>query len=514
MTAVGRARRGWSRPFGAALVILSLALVGVTGCGEDSSSAASQNQERIGSAIPIVLIILDELPNANIMTRDGQRVDSRRFPRLAAFARQSTWYRDNVAAGDFTAWAVPPIFTGNLSDEETLPTTDVQPDNIFTLLGPGRRMHVLEPLTELCPKSLCPKGHQGEAKNEVFADDFVKAKFKAFEPAEVNQWIRGIPAGNETLSVAHMEVPHQPLRFTPEGKTYRPGPLNVPTDLSVNGWTVNEPAVAFVQHRHLLQTGFADRIIGNTLAKIRRNGDFDRALIVITADHGNSFDPHDLRRDVTSTNPGATVNPPLFIKYPGQKKGRVSTASTQAIDIFPTIAEEIGARIPDTDGMPVSQARPDRVMTVSKDVMREIQFTAADIRADRKGVLADQYRRLGAGPLWRLGPRSHLIGRRPGPVRTLPGSRAGLYVPGARIRMADGSHRSIPALISGRLAGVGAGKVLALAWSGTIVATTRSFEYAGKVQFGAMVPPAVMRRGRNRVDLYLVGAGDRLRRIP
>lgn len=495
-----------------AISALILVLVPVLGCGQ-SSDGAEPDGPMLGSDTPVVLVVLDELPSANLMTRDGKAVNGRRYPNIADFAADSTWYRDNIAAGDFTAWAVPPILTGNRADEQTLPTAAVQPDNLFTLLGPGREMHVMETVTELCPKSLCPDGHQGEAADERFADDFIKAKFHPFTPAETNEWIRTLPAGPGTLSFGHVESPHQPLRYTPDGKVYGSGPLAMPTDLKLNGWTTGEPAVAFVQQRHLIQTGYADRIVGNIMRKIKRNGDYDRAMIVLTADHGNSFDPDDLRRDVTATNPGATVNPPLFIKYPGEEKGEVSTASTQSIDILPTIAEELGAAIPETEGKPVGEAAPDRVVTVSKDVMREISFTTDQMRADRRGVLADQYRRLGDGDLWHLGPRAGLIGDRVGRTSR---SRTGRYVlenPPRALRNADATDHRVPALVYGTVTGLPAGTVVALAWNGRIAGTSRIFEFRDRNNFGVMVPPSLMRKGKNRIRLYEVGPRNRLKRL-
>jgi hypothetical protein len=153
-------------------------------------------------------------------------------------------------------------------------------------------------------------------------------------------------------------------------------------------------------------------------------------------------------------------------------------------------------------------------MTVMKDQMRELKVTAAAVRADRRQVLATQYHRLGNGDLWHLGPRSALIGTRPGKVPTLAKSRYGLYVSAARIRKADASNNMVPALISGRLAGVASGKLLALAWNGRIVGTTRSFNYEDRVQFGVMVPPSVMKRGHNHLGLFVAGPGGKLRKVP
>jgi len=493
--------------FAAILAVLTLAgLASQAGAGVAGGT-------RLGDDTPVVLVVLDELPTAELMTADGKRINTRRFPNIAAFASGATWYRDNVAAGDFTAWAVPGILTGNLVNELTIPTAAAQPNSIFTKLGPGRTVHSLETVTELCPVAICPDGHQGEAPGIDRADAFIKAKFKPFAPKEVKEWIKGVHAGPGTLSFVHVESPHQPLRFVPSGQVYKPGPLAMPTDLTKNGWTTGDAAAAFVQGRHMLQAGYADRLVGRIMKKIRQNGDFDDAMIVLTADHGISYDPGDLRRDATATNPGATVNPPLMIKYPGQRKGTISTASTQNIDIYPTIAEQLGAEIPRTDGKPVDQAQPNRVMTVMKDQVRQLKVTAEDIRKDRAGVLADQYRRLGDGDLWHLGPRSKLIGRRPGRVKALAGAGYGLYVSAAKIRRANASSNSVPSLISGRLTGVGSGKLLALAWNGKVVATTRTFTYAGHVQFGAMVPPPVMRRGHNHVSVFVAGPGGGLRRV-
>ncbi len=489
----------------------ALLLAGLAGT---SASASSQlvAGKRTGSGTPVVLILLDELPTASLMTADGRRINRQRFPRIAGFADDATWYRDNVAGGDFTAWAVPSILTGNLSNRLTLPTSEALPDNIFTTLGPGRRVHSFETVTELCPITICPDGHQGEVQGASFANEFVKAKFSRFLADEIDHWIKGIPAGEGSLSFVHLKVPHLPLRFTPDGHTYPGGSLLMPNDLTVKNWTASEPAVAFIQQRHLLQAGFADRMVGRVLRKIRRNGDYERAMIVLTADHGVSFDPADLRRDATGTNAGATINPPLIIKYPGQARGIVSTASTQAIDIYPTVAKVLGASIRPTQGRPVGQAFSGRVMGVSKDLMVRLDVTAAEVRRQRKQVLRTEYRRLGYRGLWKLGPRSRLIGKRPGRVPALPGAGYELESP-ALIRRADAADHLVPSLVIGRLEGVADGQVVALAWNGKIVATTRAFTYGDQVTFGAMVPPAVMKRGRNRLSLYEVGPGNRLRRI-
>ncbi len=236
-----------------------------------------------------------------------QTVNANRFPNLARFASGSTWYRDNAAAGDFTAWAVPPILTGNHTNEDMLPTNEVQPDNIFNLLGPGRRVHGLEELTELCSKKYCPNGDQGEVPEETQADDFVKARFGMLDTPEVNRWIRTIPAGRRTLSVLHLPLPHQPLLYLPKGRRYPGGPIGFPINRYVKDREISDAGVSLVHQRHLIQAGYADLMVGKIMKKIRDNGDFDKALIIVTADHGISYDVRYDRRDA---NPGVAPGTP------------------------------------------------------------------------------------------------------------------------------------------------------------------------------------------------------------
>ena len=75
------------------------------------------------------------------------------------------------------------------------------------------------------------------------------------------------------------------------------------------------------------------------MRRLRATGLYDRALIVVTADHGVTFRA---RHPFTGT-PDA-VQPdmlpvPLFIKAPQQREGRSVDTHLQTIDIVPTVAQ-------------------------------------------------------------------------------------------------------------------------------------------------------------------------------
>ena len=54
-------------------------------------------------------------------------------------------------------------------------------------------------------------------------------------------------------------------------------------------WTEDESAVLRAYQRHLLQVRFADALLGDVLAQLRHVGLYDDALVVVTSDHGASF---------------------------------------------------------------------------------------------------------------------------------------------------------------------------------------------------------------------------------
>jgi hypothetical protein len=461
---------------------------------------------------PVVLVILDELPSSTLMNAEG-KIDGTRYPELARFASQSTWYRDHATAGDFTAWAIPPILTGNHSNEQTLPTSGAQPDNIFSLLGPGRRVHVHEEVTEMCPKELCPDGNQGAFPEQTDAGEFVKQKFGRIDVHEIRRWIEEMPAGGRTLSVLHLMLPHAPHIFLPDGQVYPFGPLVHTIDGHRNDWTVGSAGISLVQQRHMIQAGYADRMVGKVMKKIRSNGGWDRSMVIVTADHGHAFDARYDRRDANPGSIAAILNPPLMIKYPGQETGQISKKSTQSVDILPTIAGQLGTEVPySTDGRPISQVPEFRRMYANKDTMRKISFTTGDIRAQRPALLTQSQRRFGTGGLWKLGPKSMLIGSRPGQRRKMNVAEFSIDRPERLAAYRPADHRP-PSLVSGVLTGVKGNQVLAMAMNGRIVATTRSFRYDGAMRFGMMVHPSKLVRSAKEIELFAVNQTGDLERI-
>ena len=79
-------------------------------------------------------------------------------------------------------------------------------------------------------------------------------------------------------------------------------------------------------------------MLGRLLDRLRATGLYDRAVLVVTADHGVSFRAGQKRRPLSEGNLEDIAYVPLFVKTPGQQRGRIAAVAARTTDIFPTLA--------------------------------------------------------------------------------------------------------------------------------------------------------------------------------
>jgi arylsulfatase A-like enzyme len=86
-----------------------------------------------------------------------------------------------------------------------------------------------------------------------------------------------------------------------------------------------------------------DHAMGLLFDELRRRGLYDRAMIIVTADHGDMFGEHGMYLHEQIYRGCAHV--PLLIHFPGGRfAGRRVKHVVQSVDIFPTIAEVLGIK--------------------------------------------------------------------------------------------------------------------------------------------------------------------------
>jgi hypothetical protein len=523
--------------------------------GEEGVTAAGKAPART----PVVMLVLDELPATSLMDERG-RIDAERYPNFAALARSSTWYRNATSVSGSTTYAVPAMLDGMRPTFGRLPTAADHPNNLFTLLGDSHRIERLEPLTDLCPERLCgererdpaatrlralaedlglvglhvvlpddlrdglaPVDRQwagfgedlgggqadvaatGDVQDAELPPDLYDDRVRKFEDAL--QRIR--PGGDRPLlSLLHVVLPHDPYTFLPEGRQYPISGEALP-GVRDDVWTQDETLLRQALQRHLLQTGYVDRLLGRLVRHLRDAGLYDDALLVVAADHGVSFLPGSRRRTATPENAHEVASVPLFIKAPRQGSGAVEDRHVETIDIVPTIAARLGVRLPwRADGRPMDAPRP------AGDQIRigGVTLPVDEFARRRDAVLARQVSWLGSGswdPVYASGPLPELVGRR-APAGAAPATQQAQVDGVEALRRVSAGDGLVPAYVTGRLADGAAPGPLALAVNSRIAATATPYDSGGVLRFGAMLDPSVLQRGSNDFAVYRAGSDGAL----
>jgi len=277
-------------------------------------------------------------------------------------------------------------------------------------------------------------------------------------------------------------------------------------------WTDDSWAITQMLQRHLLQVGFVDKLLGTLTAHLKSLDLYDRSLIVITADHGISFQPETNRRDAAATNYYDIMAVPLLIKAPHQKKGVISDLNIETIDILPTIAEILEIDLPwPVDGQSaLDSSHPERKQKIIYNNSSEMHVFEPIMDAKYKtlGRVIDVFGSGSMDALFGIGSYSGLIGKEV--LKDEIKLARGLEV---RLQYRDLYSNLnldaifIPANVMGRIVtdqNVHQPLNLAVAVNGTIRAVTEAYMENREMRFSALVPEKSFRQGANEVDIYIV----------
>jgi hypothetical protein len=94
----------------------------------------------------------------------------------------------------------------------------------------------------------------------------------------------------------------------------------------------------------MTQLGATDTIVGLFVEKLKQLGIYDKAIVVIAADHGFSMRPLSYRRGNIDEDAfyEDIMNVPLMIKFPGSAPGKIDPLHAQNSDVLPTVLDGLG----------------------------------------------------------------------------------------------------------------------------------------------------------------------------
>ncbi len=139
---------------------------------------------------------------------------------------------------------------------------------------------------------------------------------------------------------------------------------------------------------------YADNSVGEFLDWLDRTGRADRSIIIISADHGESFEHNWFLHSGRHLFNGV-IHIPLLIHLPGQKQGGRITYAAQQSDLLPTILDLLGRPAPPwTDGVSLKpllegQTLPERYI-MSMNLEPNSEFDS--ITKGTLAIMDDEYK--------------------------------------------------------------------------------------------------------------------------
>jgi Sulfatase len=511
----------------AAVAAVALAVVSTRSDGERTHTSAAPtapplvDPEGRPGKVPkrpnVILLIMDEFPGDSLKGRDG-RIDAVRYPNLAALARNAYWFPNAFASYDSTPKATPLIMDGRRPIKGNPPDQRGHRRTIFDMFGRrGYRIVDSEEATAVCPRRYCPRAR---TRRPGILGNLNRAR-----PARLERFFARIKRGRPSFYLKHVLLPHGPYQYLPSGAQSRRGARDLVRGMNHTAGYHDRFLTYHNYQRYLLQVGFMDRELGKLFRRLIRLRIFDQTMIVLTADHGISWEVGVKdRRKVNEHNVDEVATVPMFIKAPGQRRGRIVRSYMRTMDVTPTIADVLGFRLPyRPDGRSAFSRTVKRRRSVflpTRSFDRVIRISARRYEARRRRNVSRRLALFGSGSWGRLftgiGPFRGLIGDSVPSLRRGPASALhGRILAAGALRSVRRRSGLVPSQIVGDVRGGrrGAKHDVAVAVNGVVQATGRTWYLRGgrAEHFAVNVPESSLREGRNSVQVFQLDRSGRLR---
>jgi hypothetical protein len=523
---------------------------------------------------PVVVLFFDEFPLSTILDESGH-IDARRFPNFAELAAHSTWYRNATTVADKTPRAVPAMLTGHNPGYHLLPIASDQPRNIFSMLGAGYRVQAIETATRMCPGAIChgsgaPEGSFGSRFGGLVSDLRVVSEhlllpggiaknlppigqtFGGFgsslgEPQTAHRvkvtaryqqdydaklrrakrletpggksemfgdFARRIGPDDGVFNFLDIQLPHFPWEYVETAQHYAeryPDMDNYIIDDPPGRFIDNDWLVEQSYARHMLQSGAADHLLGTLIDRMKREGLWDRATLIVSADHGVSFHAGGFRREVRADNLQDIAFVPLFVRSPHQARAKVVDGHACTTQIPQLLSATLGVKWPwttdrcDPHQIGVLNSRG----SVQHGSLEQYEALRADAVRRKFALFGEDW-----NSVYRFGPDPDLVGDGVGSLHIERDDGRPNHVSfdsDSDVSDVDPTAHEVPALLQGTIDGVSApdgGLPLAISVSGRIAAVTRAYALGGATRFIATVPPRAYRRGRNSLEVFEIGGAE------
>lgn len=113
-----------------------------------------------------------------------------------------------------------------------------------------------------------------------------------------------------------------------------------------SSFRMDEDTSRKLKHGYYASVSYVDALLGNLISHMKNIGIYENTIIILWGDHGWKLGEHNSWGKMTNYNIDLKV--PMIIRYPNQKnRGAQTFEITELIDMFPSLCELAGIKIPD-----------------------------------------------------------------------------------------------------------------------------------------------------------------------
>jgi len=292
----------------------------------------------------LILISIDCLRADHVGAYGYSRLTT---PNLDAFARKAILFRDAMAASSYTLpthasmlTGLPPSFHGATGRRRISHSVDTLPE---LLSWEGVRIQGIVSGPFLAPLYGFADGVDTYRLSSARAEGLVDQALALLdEGAGFKQFL--------FLHLFDVHAPYSPPEEFVERFGERPKDIARLHSLIQNRSPPRSPIeIQQLKNLYDAEIAYVDRELGRFFAELEKRGFYDPSLIVVTADHGESFYEHetwDHGRPWHDDGPRLfqeIVHVPLLVKPPYAREGAVVADVVSQVDIFATFLDAVGS---------------------------------------------------------------------------------------------------------------------------------------------------------------------------
>jgi choline-sulfatase len=335
--------------------VLAAALLGLglaAGGGVPAAAARPGGASSADGRMSVIIISIDTLRADHLSAYGYPR---RTSPNLDGLARESTLFLNCSAQSSWTASSVGSLFTSLYPEQHGSFGKD-------RVILPAENVTLAEVLRDAGYYTAAFSSSPFIHPDFGFGQGFKEFGFDPTENAgSLNElvlaWLgkRARTAGPFFLYVMYFDPhfsyspppPYRELfRDGPDGKPlWDPAHVTRIDNLFDLNATVGRETFEYLKSEYDGEIAYADAEVGRLLRALKDAGVLDRAIVVLTADHGEEFLEHG-GFGHGNTLYQEVLHVPLLVRAPGFAPGAVRSEPVRQIDVMPTLLEMLRVPLP------------------------------------------------------------------------------------------------------------------------------------------------------------------------